>query len=277
MSDRKKRKFLQIGKILIALVLLSIHFVPFYILISVSLKKQMDLSSRWKLPNYINWENFVLAFEKGYLGSALCNTALITACAVVLIVTFGAMASYPLARLKTEWNKYVLAFILAIMMIPPLSVLVPLYKILVTMNGINTYWGIILISVTYNLPMSIFLFTNFIASVPRELDEAALIDGCSRLSVFYRIILPTIKPVTASVIIITGVYIWNDYSFQLYVLQKRNLRTVTLAIASFFTENSANLNAGAAAALLVIIPPIVLYLTMQKYFVKGMTDGAVKG
>ncbi len=104
-----------------------------------------------------------------------------------------------------------------------------------------------------------------------------MIDGCSRISIFYRIILPALKPVTASVVILTGVYVWNDYSFQMYVLQKRNVRTVTLAIASFFTENAANLNAGAAAALLVIIPPIILYLIMQKYFIKGIADGAVKG
>ena len=162
-------------------------------------------------------------------------------------------------------------------MIPPLSVLVPLYKTLVTIKGINTYWGIILISVTYNLPISIFLFTNFINTITTALDEAALIDGCSKISVFFRIVLPNLKPVTASVIILTGVYIWNDYSFQMYILQKKDLRTVTLAIGSFFTENAANLNAGAAAALLAIIPPIILYLTMQKYFVQGIADGAVKG
>lgn len=262
---------------LVAIIILLIHFVPFYILISVSFKEQMDLTSRWSLPNYLNFENFILALEKGGLLKALMNTAVITVISVTLIVIFGSMAAYPLSRVKSKINRILLSVILAVMMIPPLSVLVPLYKTMVTIGGVNTYWGIILISVTYNLPISIFLFLNFIATIPEALDEAAMIDGCSRISVFYKIILPNLKPVTASVVILTGVYVWNDYSFQMYILQKKEMRTATLAIGSFFTENAANLNAGAAAALLVIIPPIILYLTMQKYFVQGMADGAVKG
>lgn len=262
---------------LVAIIILLIHFVPFYILISVSFKEQMDLTSRWSLPNYLNFENFILALEKGGLLKALMNTAVITVISVTLIVIFGSMAAYPLSRVKSKINRILLSVILAVMMIPPLSVLVPLYKTMVTIGGVNTYWGIILISVTYNLPISIFLFSNFIATIPEALDEAAMIDGCSRISVFYKIILPNLKPVTASVVILTGVYVWNDYSFQMYILQKKEMRTATLAIGSFFTENAANLNAGAAAALLVIIPPIILYLTMQKYFVQGMADGAVKG
>lgn len=264
-------------KTLVAAIILLIHFVPFYILISVSFKKQMDLTSRWSLPRYLNLENFVLALEKGGLLRALMNTVVITVISVILIVMLGSMAAYPLSRVKRKTNKVLLSIILAVMMIPPLSVLVPLYKTMVGIGGVNTYWGTILVSVTYNLPISIFLFSNFIATIPEELDEASMIDGCSRISVFYKIILPNLKSVTASVIILTGVYVWNDYSFQMYMLQKKEMRTATLAIGSFFTENAANLNAGAAAALLVIIPPIILYLAMQKYFVQGMTDGAVKG
>jgi raffinose/stachyose/melibiose transport system permease protein len=272
-----KKKKTNLVKMLLSSLILFIHFVPFYILISVSFKKQMDLSSRWKLPGYLSLDNFSLALEKGNLIRAIANTMLITVITVFLIVAVGSMASYPLSRVERKSNKIILNVILAVMMIPPLSVLVPLYKTIVILKGINTYWGIILISTTYNLPISIFLFTNFIGTIPKALDEAAMIDGCSRISIFYRIILPALKPVTASVVILTGVYVWNDYSFQMYVLQKRNVRTVTLAIASFFTENAANLNAGAAAALLVIIPPIILYLIMQKYFIKGIADGAVKG
>lgn len=271
----KKKKWS--WKMVAAAVLLVIHFVPFYILISVSFKKQMDLSSRWSLPNYFHFENFALALEKGGLLQALINTFIITLISVILIVLIGSMAAYPLARVRSICNRVLLSVILGVMMIPPLSVLVPLYKTMVAIKGINTYWGIILISVTYNLPISIFLFTNFINTIPTALDEAALIDGCSKISVFYKIVLPNLKPVTASVVILTGVYVWNDYSFQMYILQKKDLRTVTLAIGSFFTENAANLNAGAAAALLAIIPPILLYLAMQKYFIQGIADGAVKG
>ena len=144
---------------LVAIIILLIHFVPFYILISVSFKEQMDLTSRWSLPNYLNFENFILALEKGGLLKALMNTAVITVISVTLIVIFGSMAAYPLSRVKSKINRILLSVILAVMMIPPLSVLVPLYKTMVTIGGVNTYWGIILISVTYNLPISIFLFS----------------------------------------------------------------------------------------------------------------------
>lgn len=270
----KKRKFSV--KVFVCLFLLLIHFSSFYILITVSFKKQMDLTSRWKIPSYLYLDNFYLALTKGGIIQAVGNTLLITVVSVFLIVMLGSMAAYPLARVHNKVNSITLSIILSVMMIPPLSVLVPLYKTLISIHGINTYWGIILVSVTYNLPISIFLFSNFIITIPKALDEAAMIDGCSRISAFYKVVIPSLKPVTASVIILTGVYIWNDYSFQLYILQKKNMRTVTLAIASFFTENASNLNAGAAAALLVILPPIFLYLTMQKYFVQGITEGAVK-
>ena len=272
-----KAKKRSVWKTIAAFAIVVFHFIPFYILVSVALKRQMDTSSRWRMPSYFCTENFALAWEKGGIFHAALNTLVITAAAVVLIVLVGSMAAYPLSRVKTRVNRLALSFIVSVMMVPPLSVLVPLYKTMVALGGINTYWGIILVSVTYNLPLSIFLFSNFIATIPRELDEAGMIDGCSRLGVFYRIVLPALTPVTASVVILTSVYIWNDYAFQLYFLQKSERRTITLAIASFFTENASNLNAGAAAALLAIVPPVALYLSMQKYFIKGIADGAVKG
>ena len=162
------------------------------------------------------------------------------------------------------------------MMVPPLSVLVPIYKELVSIGGINTFWGIILITVTYSLPMSVFMFSNFISGIPKELDEAALIDGCSQFMIFPRIILPNMAPVISSVLILTGVSIWNDYSFQLYVLQRPKLKTITLAISSFFSEGNSNMPAAAAAAVLSVLPVAVIYLCLQKYFIKGTMDSAVK-
>lgn len=130
--------------------------------------------------------------------------------------------------------------------------------------------------VTFQLPTSIFLFTNFIVSIPKSLDEAAAIDGCPRLRIFFSIILPQLKPVTASVIIMTGVSCWNDYMFSLYFLQSPQIKSVTLSVASFFTQTQSNMGAAAAGALLGIVPIVALYLCLQKYFVKGMVDSAIK-
>ena len=165
---------------------------------------------------------------------------------------------------------------MGVMMVPPLSILVSLYSVLVKMHGVNQYWGIILILVTFELPLSIFLYSNFISSIPGALDEAASIDGCGPVRTFFRIILPQLKPVTASVVILTGVHCWNDYQFSLYVLQSPKLRTIPLAIASYFSQTTSNINAAAAAALLAILPIVIVFLFLQKYFIQGMVDSAIK-
>ncbi|MCH4885951.1 carbohydrate ABC transporter permease [Acidaminobacter sp. JC074] len=263
-------------KTLLGIFISLIHFIPFYITITMAFKPLTDFSSRWLLPTELYLDNFVTAIRDAKILLAMQNSIIITVVSVTLIVLVGALAAYPLARFQTKFNRGVLNLVLGVMMVPPLSMLVPLYSNMAKWGGISTYWGIIVVITTFQLPMSIFLYTNFISTLPYSLDEAAAIDGCNKFQTFYRIILPLLKPVTATVVILTGVWVWNDYQFSLYFLQKQDMRTITLAIASFFSNNTSNLNAAAAASLIAILPIIVLYLAMQKYFVKGMVDGAVK-
>lgn len=260
----------------IVLVILLVYCSPFYILTAISFKPVTDLSSYWKFPNNPTLENFETAIEQGGIFPALFHTLMITAVTVLLLVLIGSLASYPLARNKSRKNKIIKSFILGIMMVPPLSILVPLYSILVDMGGINQYWGIILILLTFELPQAIFLYTNFIAAIPDALDEAAAIDGCGPVRTFFYIILPQMKSVTASVIILTGIHCWNDYQFSLYILQSSKMSTVTLAISSFFSQTTSNLHAASAAALLAILPVCLCFLFLQKYFIKGMIDSAIK-
>ncbi len=165
---------------------------------------------------------------------------------------------------------------MGVMMIPPLSILVPLYSFMAKIQGINSYWGMIVTLITFQLPTSIFLFSSFITSIPVALEEAAAIDGCGPFQTFFRIIMPQLKPVTASVIIITGVNCWNNYQFALYLLQSPRIKTITLAIAGFFSADSANVNGAAAAAFIGILPMVAVFLFLQKYFIQGMVDSAIK-
>ena len=260
----------------IILVILLVYCSPFYILTAISFKPATDLSSYWKFPDSPTLDNFKTAIEQGGIFLALSHTLVITFVTVLLLVLVGSLAAYPLARNKSKFNKVIKSFSLGIMMVPPLSILVPLYSILVDMGGINQYWGIVLILLTFELPQAIFLYTNFIASIPMALDEAAAIDGCGPIRTFFYIILPQMKSVTASVIILTGIHCWNDYQFSLYILQSSKMSTVTLAISSFFSQTTSNLNAASAAALLAILPVCLCFLFLQKYFIKGMVDSAVK-
>lgn len=260
----------------VLLIILLVYCSPFYILTGIAFKPTTDLSSHWSFPKSPTMENFRMAIEQGNIFTSLKNTILITVIVVMLIVLVGSLAAYPLARNKSRGNRVIKSFILGIMMVPPLSILVPLYSILVDMGGINQYWGIVIILLTFELPQAIFLYTNFIASIPDALDEAASIDGCGPIRTFFYIILPQLKSVTASVVILSGIHCWNDYQFSLYILQSTKMNTVTLSISSFFSQTTSNLNAASAAALLAILPVVVCFLFLQKYFIKGMIDSAIK-
>ncbi len=272
----KKTHKIQWWRLPIAILILAIFLVPLYILFSVAFRSPTDLHSYWAFPSSICWDNFASAISEGKILNSIANSAIVTVFSVAIIVAAGSLAAYPLARKRSRFNNSVKNFILGIMMVPPLSILVSLYSVLVSMSGVNHYWGLVLTLVTFELPLAIFLYANFIRSLPKALDEAAAIDGCGPIRTFFRIILPQLKPVTASVVILTGVHCWNDYQFSLYIMQAPKFRTVPLAIASYFSQTTSNINAAAAAALMAILPPVLAFLFLQKYFIKGMVDSAIK-
>lgn len=260
---------------LLALPIIAIYLSPFYILLGLSLTMPIDQSSRWSFPSYVYLENFRVAMA-GVIGQGIRDSLIITVSTVFLVGFIGSLASYPLARNKSKLNTFVKRFSLSIMMIPPLGIIVPIYRVMLTFNAISTYHGIILLLVTFCLPLAIFIFTNFIASIPEALDEAAYIDGCGPLRAFFQIILPQLKPVITTVTILTGVVAWNDFQFSLYILQTPRITSVTLAVAAFFAQVSANVFAAAASAVLGVLPVIILFLLLQKYFIQGMVDSAIK-
>ena len=269
-------RIFKVFKAFIIVLLCGLQMVPLYITITVSLKPQSDVSSYWKLPAAPFLQNFQTAFKAGNLLRAYTNTFIITLCATVSVLLLATMAAYPLARYPSRFNRAVKTFFLSIMMVPALSLLVPIYVLLLRLGGISKYQGIVPVHVAFNLPLAIYMFSNFIKTIPAELDEAALIDGSSVYSIFYRIIVPLLKPVVISVVILTAVPVWNDYQYSVYFLQKSQMRVITLAVASFFQQSGSNPNVAAAAALMAIIPVVMLYLILQKYFIKGMVDGAIK-
>ncbi|MFC5449805.1 carbohydrate ABC transporter permease [Paenibacillus aestuarii] len=263
--------------IFLSLFICLIHILPFYILLTTSFKAMDDLSSKWILPGYAYLDNFANAWQRANLGIAFKNNMLITVISIVLVVILGSIAGFPLSRRQTIWNKFVYILFVSALIVPPLTSLVPLYKFMVDLGGMNQYWGIILLHTTFHLPMTIFLYTGFISTIPRELDEAAMIDGAGRLLLFYRIIMPLLKPITASVVILHGVSIWNDFQFSVFFLQKTELMTITVSLSRFFAEDGNQVGWVAAGALLGALPVIVAYLFLQKYFISGLSAGAVKG
>ncbi|MBZ5750872.1 carbohydrate ABC transporter permease [Metabacillus rhizolycopersici] len=271
----KKRKRLLTG---LAILITFVHIIPFYILITTSLKAKGDFSSKWVFPDQLNFQNFSEAWELANLGNSFFNTATITLFSAVLLIVFGSMSAYPLARRQTKLNKFFYFLFIAIMIIPPLTALVPLYNLVVDFGMMNTYEVAILNNVAAFMPLTIFLYAGFIRStIPKELEEAAKIDGASTLGIFFRIVFPLLKPITASILIISCVYIWNDYQFAIFFLQDSSMHTLTVSLANFFGSNQNNLNLVAAAALMSMLPMTILFLFLQKYFIAGLSAGSVKG
>lgn len=261
---------------MLVIVISLVHSIPFFILINISFKSPHDTSSKWATPLYLYLDNFVNAWQNAHLDQALVNNLVITVSAVILVVIIGALASYPLARFPTRWNGLIYTLCISCLIVPALTILVSLYKLVVDINGIDTYWAIVLVHVTFALPLTIFLYTGFLKTIPRELDEAALIDGCNHFTLFVRILLPLLKPVTATVIILVGIAIWNDYQFSVFFLQDPGAQTVPVALSAFFSQFQNEINWVAAGCLISILPAVLVYLFLQRYFVKGLTEGVTK-
>lgn len=261
----------------IALIICLIHVLPFYILLTTSFKAPDDFSSKWMAPGYLFLDNFTNAWTEAELNQAILNNIIVTVSAGILLVMIGSIASYPLARFRTRLNKTVYGIFVSAMIVPPLTILVPLYRFMVDIGGMNKLWGIVLLHVTFSLPVTIFLYTGFIRSIPYELEEAALIDGAGRFKLFYKILMPLLKPITATVVIVTCVNIWNDYQFSVFFLQRSEVHTITVALSGFFSQFNNNVGWVAAGSLLGAIPITFVYLMLQRYFIQGLSSGAVKG
>lgn len=276
-ASRPTRRPRRIGTVLFLAVLALIQLLPFYVALTTALKPKSDLSSRLSWPSGPpHWENFTTALERGNIVTAIGNSAIVTTGTTLLVCLLGALAAYPLARRATKANSVVLGAIVALMMVPPLSILVPLYSLLNDIGGINTYWGITLVLVNMQLPLAVFLYTSFVRGLPRSIEEAATMDGAGLLQVLFRVVFPLLKPVTATVVILTSVAAWNEYAMSVYLLIDPARQTIAPAISSFFSVQSSNLGAAAAASLVAVIPIAVVYLFLQKYFIKGMVAGAEK-
>lgn len=275
---KKNEKKKKITFTILAAAVTIVHFIPFYILITTALKAKGDYSSKWLLPDYFSLSNFLEAWEKAGLGQSFVNTIIITAAAALLLIVAGSLAAYPLARRTTKLNKMVYALFISIMIIPPLTSMVPLYRMVVDAGLMNTHLVAVLVNVASFLPLTIFLYAGFIrSSVPKELEEAARMDGASMIGIFFRVVFPLLKPITATVCIISCVFIWNDYQFAIFFLQSKEVQTLTVAIAGFFGQNANNLHLVAAASLMAMLPMTLLFLFLQKYFIAGLSSGAVKG
>lgn len=279
-KEKQKKNAVMIIVETIAVLLCTVFFlVPFYFIIVNSMKTSADaakLSIAWPTEFRI-WDNFLEVIQaRDYMVlTAFFNSTVITVVSIILLIIVGSMAAFVLHRRISKLSRSLSGLFLAGLMIPP--AVVPTIWVLEQFNIFKTFTGIILVEVAIQIPFTILLYTGFIAAIPKEIDEAAIIDGCGGGKLFFRIIFPMLKPVHSTVIILNAVTIFNDFVHPLYFFPGSENATVQLTLYNFMSMYNTDWNLLFANVLLITIPPFILFLFFSEKIVSGMAAGAVKG
>ena len=281
----------KIGLILLevfAIVLLIAFFYPFFIIIINSAKSYSEIiTDPLSLPENIfqifsNAQEVMSKPNINYFSSFMYSV-IITLVSLIAIGIFSAMAAWVLVRTKTRYSLIIFMIFLSGMVIPFQVVMLPLVRLLQTLKDITgipfkgTVHGIILAYIGFGAPLSIFLFHGFIKSIPIDIEEAAIIDGCSKSQVFFKVILPILKPIFVTLLVLNGMWIWNDYLLPVLILGKgASVQTLPLSVSMLAGNYFKDWSLILTSVLMAALPVVILFLFAQKHIIKGMTSGAIK-
>lgn len=266
---------------LIQILLLSYAAVvvyPLLIMMVSSLKTTAEIfeSPLGLVPDTLRWANYLDAWNQANFGIYFRNSIFVGVVAVVLILFFGSMSAYVLARFSFPGNRVIYLLFLAGFMIPVRLAIVPLFIMMRDLRLLDTLWSLILVYVASGMPFTIFLLVNFFRHIPRDLEDAAVLDGAGPFQVYYQIMLPLVRPALATVGLFHFLNVWNDFFFPLIFIRSEELRTVPLGVSTFFGEYTNDWALLFAALSISIVPVIVVYLLASKQFISGLTAGAIK-
>jgi raffinose/stachyose/melibiose transport system permease protein len=276
-SAKRLRHIERLATHLILIVFAVIVVYPVVWMVFASLKNSSELLSNiWGVPHSFRTENYREAWNAANLGRALFNSLFVSLSTVALVVAITAPAGYALAKFKLRFGTVIL-LIFVLTMQAPVPV-IPLYVLLVKLKMTDSYIGYILPLTAGGIPLAVFIFRAFFTTVPRELEEAAVVDGATRIGAFLRIVMPVSVPAVATVSILQFLGSWNEYFLALILIRSPSLRTLPLTIQVFFYDWGRT-DWGPIFAALTIgsLPMILIYIVMQRRFVQGLTAGAVKG
>lgn len=251
---------------------------PLVWMVSSSLKTQETIFKDTSLiPHEFHFENYYLAWKEGGFGRYFLNSLIYTVSVVFGIVIISSLAAYAFSRFKFPGKNFLFYMFMAAMMIPIPGSFVPLYVLLNKLHLRNTAFGYILCMINVGLSTSIFLLKTFFDKMPKELEDAARIDGCSKLGIWWNVALPLAKPVLAVVVVFNALNVWNEYVLALIVFDSKPLMPLQVALMTFQGEFITRYPLLMAGLTITALPIIIVYVLMQKYIVKGVTAGAVVG
>ena len=275
-----ERRWLKPVLLWTAVVLILIFCLfPFYWLINVSLKTGPDLSGAELLPPNPTLDNYESIFKDADFTKALRNSVGITTITTTLALLFGSFAAYALARLRFPRKFLLLAVILSITTFPPIAIAAPLFKLWTELGVYNTWAGLIIPNLTFALPLCIYILASFFREIPKELEEAALVDGATHFQAFRKVVLPLAAPGLVTAGLLTAFFVWNEFLLAITLTSSPAARPVPAAIAFFTGSQKFEVPLGtiSAASVVITIPLVALVIIFQKRIVAGLTAGAVKG
>lgn len=252
---------------------------PIVIIVNYSFKtkKELYLTSPLSLPSQLQFDNYRKAYTKLNLATTFTNTFLYTFVSVVVLALLCGVTAWAIARCRAKFFRFCYIYFIVGILIPYQALFLPIYIIGYNLKLTNTRHGIIFMYIATGISFGVFLMTSFMSTVPIELEEAARIDGCSVFRTYFTVVMPLLKPAMATLIIMQAFQIWNDYLLASLYVSKKNLKTLTVAIQSLFSAQTSDYTTAMAAIIISVLPIAVLFMCLQKYFIKGMTVGAVKG
>lgn len=277
MSRSTMRVLKPVGLVLIWLLTL-LYIYPIILVLLSSVKSRSELTvNPYGWPREWTFESFARAFDTMHYFRSVGNTALIAIISVGLAVIFTSMAAYAIARRNNRFYKSMYILFLAGLIVPFQMAMIPLYKVLQTLHVINTHQGVILVYLGGLAPFSVFLLTGFIKTVPRELDEAALVDGAGMYRTFFQIVFPLLKPSLTTVTILNLFNVWNDFLMPMLYLPDSRKATITVQLSKFQGMYSNDWSLIFAGVCMIVLPMLIIYMFAQRFIIDGITAGAVKG
>lgn len=275
MGKTGKTIFHILGNALTALISLIV-ILPIVVLFVNSFKTSAEANRMTlSLPTKWMFENYATVIEQGKLVSSFFNGLLYATCSVIVIVIFVSLAAFVISRNNKGINKFLYYFIISGIAMPINNV--ALMKVMQTFHLVNSRIGIILLYAAINIPLSLFIAYGFVSTIPREIDEAAVLDGCTPIQLFVRIIAPLLKPIISTLFVLDFMAVWNDFTMPLYFLNNSAKWPMTLAVYNFFGAFENSWNLVSADIILTLIPVLIIFIFGQKYIVGGVSAGAVKG
>ena len=251
--------------------------IPIVWVISLSLRSKKDVFTTMFFTREIHFENYITAWKTFNFSGLFLNSVIITVVSVLVILCIASLAAYAFTRLKYRGSEFFFYAILLGMMVPPAAVIIPLFLIMKNLGLYNTHSALIFAYIAFGLPIAVLIFRGFFLSVPKELIEAARIDGSEEINTFLKIILPLSTPAIATVTIFSFMQNWNEFLMALVLLKDKVLYTIPVGMANIVGQWDSPWQLVAAGVVISSIPIFVIYLMIQDLFVKGLTAGAVKG